>query len=366
MLSLYIHNDRKFGLDILRALAIIQVIYGHGAWMLKGIVPSIPMFDGVELFFVLSGFLIGGILMEIKDWNIHSLKMFWRNRWFRTLPNYYFFLLINVLLSLFLFRDIEEFKPGYLFFAQNFGFNANSENWFAESWSLAVEEWFYLLIPLLIIVLNILSKNHAVLLAGIVLLMTSFVFKELQFENLKTTSLSFADFDIYFRKVTFLRFDAISLGILFAYLQKRKIFFQLNVFRYGALILSIFVIIFSIYLIETAQQRSVYYLIFAHFMSAVGFAFSLPFFSELKIHCRTNWFTRSIVWISLISYSMYLIHYSIIDKIIKAFFWPDSGIKAMITFIVYLSLTIGIAFINFKFFESRITQLRNRFKTKSQ
>src|ERR1039458_8648984 len=85
------HNRRNFGLDALRAAAIMMVLLCHmtGALKFLGIY-------GVELFFVLSGFLIGDILIrsaarkgrfEFKD-----LTEFWTRRWFRTLPNYYWFL----------------------------------------------------------------------------------------------------------------------------------------------------------------------------------------------------------------------------------------------------------------------------------
>ena len=58
------YKNRVFGLDLMRALAIIFVVMGHGGWMLNNAntnFPWIKFIDGVELFFVLSGFLIGGI-----------------------------------------------------------------------------------------------------------------------------------------------------------------------------------------------------------------------------------------------------------------------------------------------------------------
>ena len=59
---------RNFGLDLFRALAIVLVVLSHGKFLLNGTVlenfPFVKILDGVDLFFVLSGFLIGGILLK--------------------------------------------------------------------------------------------------------------------------------------------------------------------------------------------------------------------------------------------------------------------------------------------------------------
>ncbi len=96
------YGKRVFGLDLMRAFAIIFVVMGHGSWMLDKAdtdFPWIGFIDGVELFFVLSGFLIGGILIKLfqntKSLGVKTLWNFWIRRWFRTLPNYYLILLIK-------------------------------------------------------------------------------------------------------------------------------------------------------------------------------------------------------------------------------------------------------------------------------
>ena len=90
-------GNRVFGLDLLRCGAILLVLSVH---FVESITPNeVTKFyftylhvDGVGLFFVLSGFLIGTIL--IKDFlkygiSFSTLLNFWKRRWFRTLPNYY-------------------------------------------------------------------------------------------------------------------------------------------------------------------------------------------------------------------------------------------------------------------------------------
>jgi peptidoglycan/LPS O-acetylase OafA/YrhL len=116
------NNRRNFGLDVLRAAAIMMVLLSHmaGALNLFGIY-------GVELFFVLSGFLIGDILIQtaarLNRFAFEDLTEFWKRRWFRTLPNYYLFLVLY-LVEWFARYSADGAAPTdvylYPFFLQNF------------------------------------------------------------------------------------------------------------------------------------------------------------------------------------------------------------------------------------------------------
>ena len=151
-----LESSRVFGLDVMRASAISLVLLNHvalffpqaGSFFEIGLLAG---YLGVELFFVLSGFLIGGILFRTfeNESSARSLANFWQRRWLRTLPNYFLFLVLNVLLAGWLARGIPSVLP-YLFFFQNV--TARPQPFFVESWSLAVEEWFYILVPVLFLV----------------------------------------------------------------------------------------------------------------------------------------------------------------------------------------------------------------------
>ena len=121
-----IDSDRVYGLDILRAIAIMFVAIGHGSNLLPKKFATIIdsfVFDGVSIFFVLSGFLIGRILISKitkEGINFKILMTFWKRRWFRTLPNYFLILILLCVLNLsfnpeFDFRKIYKF----FFFSQN-------------------------------------------------------------------------------------------------------------------------------------------------------------------------------------------------------------------------------------------------------
>lgn len=80
--------------------------------------------------------------------SMHSIKYFWIRRWFRTLPNYYLALIVYACLiylwtKVFIFTRLYELS--FIIFLQNFFTFKFSTSFFAVSWSLAVEEWFYLL-----------------------------------------------------------------------------------------------------------------------------------------------------------------------------------------------------------------------------
>src|ERR1043166_7307885 len=89
---------RNFGLDILRAFSIWLVMLQHAGIDIPGMAPLKIGTIGVEIFFVLSGFLIGGILFrEIGKQRppLQTLRDFWIRRWFRILPLYYAMLLFK-------------------------------------------------------------------------------------------------------------------------------------------------------------------------------------------------------------------------------------------------------------------------------
>lgn len=105
-------------------------------------------FLGVELFFCLSGLLIGQFLLaSFEREGTRGLVRFWARRWIRTLPNYYLVLAINLTLAVWMIRPAEIYDWWrYILFLQNFA--SPQPTFFPESWSLSIEEYFYLLLPI--------------------------------------------------------------------------------------------------------------------------------------------------------------------------------------------------------------------------
>ena len=140
-----------FGLDALRATAVASVLLAHGSLLHADAHPGarflLVIFGvlGVEIFFALSGFLVGRQLLLVAEGRA-GLWRFLVRRWVRTLPNYYLFLAINAALVWWVI-DRQHPDARFLWFGQALAWPATSA-FFPESWSLAIEEWFYLLAAL--------------------------------------------------------------------------------------------------------------------------------------------------------------------------------------------------------------------------
>lgn len=217
---------RVFGLDLLRAIAVLLVLVGHSAahhsppewfrWFWRG-----QGTLGVEIFYVLSGYLIGGILLRLaKNGQLHTLGGvwdFWQRRWARTLPLYVFFVLVYLRFDYLGVAKLETVYP-YAFFMQNFAWSPLP--FFTHSWSLAVEEWFYFLFPL--VLLALLSRGHGarrgMLLACLVFIAVPLAMKIFVARNIT----SYQNFDGQLRMVVLARLDAIAFGVLMALLKSER------------------------------------------------------------------------------------------------------------------------------------------------
>jgi peptidoglycan/LPS O-acetylase OafA/YrhL len=133
---------------VVRALAILAVLFSHAAdWFLgPGRATDIHAAyiggTGVEIFVSLSGFLIGGILLRALDrgFTLPALGQFWTRRWLRTLPAYW--VLIGGMCWWF---GVSDWRSP--FFLQNFVPKTQWAPLTPQTWSLVLEEWFYLFVP---------------------------------------------------------------------------------------------------------------------------------------------------------------------------------------------------------------------------
>ncbi|MCE2711642.1 MAG: acyltransferase [Cryomorphaceae bacterium] len=144
-------------LDGLRGYAVLLVLLQH--WL--GNDHFLNFFNngliGVSLFYVLSGFLITGILLKNKGASLDvktQLKNFWARRMLRIFPIYYLLLLILVLIG---FQDIRQQLLYFASYTQNILFYSSNQNfgYLIHFWSLAIEEQFYLIWPILILLIRL-------------------------------------------------------------------------------------------------------------------------------------------------------------------------------------------------------------------
>lgn len=349
------------GLDILRTVAILSVVIGHGKPILQkagSLFPFIRLPDGVEIFFVLSGFLIGQILMR-NDWtSSKAMFTFLMRRWLRTLPNYYLFLLLNIILAYFAFINtpLSNFNFSFLIFTQNFSHSFSGFFW--ESWSLSVEEWFYLLFPIALFLLYRIKNLAAQLKILIAILL--FLFLPIALRYLKyLTILNPIDgffWDIEFRKIVLLRLDSIAIGVLFAFFKYYYPQFFRNT-RYYSLIL--FVLVYAALYRVDIGLNNIYAMVFSFSINGLLYGLLLPAADNLRN--IPNYLRYIFDWCSKISYSMYLSNLLIFQIIIYIVDIEHIGLmQAYFLFGLYLLLTFLVSWLCYTFFEKKILAYRDR------
>lgn len=358
------YKNRVFGLDLMRALAIILVLISHSGIVLEKAntgFPWIRLIDGVELFFVLSGFLIGGILLKTynsDNFGPKSIFIFWIRRWFRTLPNYWFVLILNIIFVYFgvINEDFTQFSWKFFFFLQNF--SSGFVGFFWESWSLSVEEWFYLLFPIILLIFNVLlfffkSKKIIFLLATFSFLAASFF---LRFFVAADYNVDDFWLGVNIGKVVIFRFDGIALGLFAAFLKYYypKLWFKSRNWSFVlGLIICIFVIYFQWQPNDFDSKVLKYF-----YISFFCFLF-LPKFDSMK--SAPVFLTKCVTHVSLVSYSMYLINLALVAEVIRDNFTPNTPSQAWLAFALFLMITFLVSTLIYKFFEKPIMDLRNRF-----
>ncbi len=168
---------RTFGLDLVRAAAVVLVLLSHcgdlfARWFhtTNPRVFSYGAFYGIELFFVLSGLLIGGLLIDQIDRTAppflpRAWRIFMLRRWMRTLPLYYVCLLAIALIWMPIIwpggAHLVDALLSYGTLLQNLAWPMRDGNFFDVSWSLAVEEWFYLGFSALLFTLAAVARRAA-------------------------------------------------------------------------------------------------------------------------------------------------------------------------------------------------------------
>lgn len=304
-------NNRIFGLDVIRCAAIVCVLMVH--WLLAAMgarhtflsdaLVSFLATYGVDLFFVLSGYLIGGIFIRDIEWGDTTpgtILNFWKRRWLRTLPNYYFYLALAFFLEKPWRLHLGYAPCLYPFFLQNIA--SAPVNFFFPSWSLAVEEWFYLLFPLAVAGLNIgfRSVKKSVLTSTVLFLAVPVLLR---------LALDTRFGHLYMHWIVILRLDSIGFGLCLAYVKRYHA-------RAWQFLSSAYVLVFGL----VGTLASVIWVLTLNpeykpgdlpwrdtfFFTAfdVSCAALLPWFSEVLT--GRGFAAKLVTWTSLASYSLYL------------------------------------------------------------
>jgi peptidoglycan/LPS O-acetylase OafA/YrhL len=230
--SLELLDNRYPQLHGLRVLAIVTVVQFHVTsifaleqsirldrdWVLS----SLAIFFGMDLFFILSGFLIGSILLySLKNRETHKrpIRRFYLRRIFRTFPPYYV-VLTTLALTYTLTPQQHRHLPYEYTYLTNFFSTARPETLMFWGWSLALEEQFYLVVPLLFFLLRAMRSDRQRIVFLVALWASALVVRLTIYFAHKGPWIDFILYGaLYFK--TYTRFDTLVMGILLAVLHDR-------------------------------------------------------------------------------------------------------------------------------------------------
>ena len=360
-------------LDGLRAMAILLVLSLHTGVLHFGWI-------GVQLFFVLSGFLITGILWKEKSreeatW--YKFKKFWVRRALRILPLYYGYLLVlGITYLLFHFPDTyRTYMPWLLTYTYNF--TRTLQEWtmdpsFAHLWSLAIEEQFYLFFPL-ILFLAPPKVVKGFMIAVIVLTPVSrfligqhYIDQGFKGETLATI--------VYWN--SFSHLDAFFIGGLIPVLSLDRRLKRPWTLLTGCLALALVTGALnyihhpdhSFYPVDLgfAFGQTTNYVYVWHY-TVLNLLFAATILVLVSVHTqdkpsalRRLWENKWLVGIGKVSYGMYIYHWMIWYYLFEGVFKPV-GVKWRVPlFIPFVIVVYIVASLSFKYFESFFIRLKDR------
>lgn len=328
-------NSRSQSLDVLRGVAVLMVVICHCSLVLNYDSVLLGVGNcGVDLFFVLSGFLISGLLFnEFTGSGTIDVKRFWIRRGFKIYPPFYALIVVTASGFLVLSRRLPRELLGDVFFLQNY-----APHVWMHGWSLAVEEHFYFLLPLLLLAMLRARKSQSN-----------------PFRLIPAISVAISVLCLYLRIVAFhrgadwtqiafpthLRIDALFAGVTLGYYAH----FDRQSFREaGKTWVLLIGLAFSATLVI---MPSVPRLTFAY----VAFAFIVAWAAN-RGPSRSA-FTRALAGIGYYSYSIYLWH-------VIAFFELERLPQRWFRFPVYVLSSIILGIVMAKLIEVPALRVRDR------
>ena len=354
-------------LDGIRGLAISLVLWCHIYVPMRNQLPNHPFlariadlsrftWSGVDLFFVLSGFLIGGILLDAVDSPIY-FRTFYVRRAYRILPLYAAILVLTFALDLcFQPEHLAQFLY-YPLFLQNFQMAATASLGAVHvgvTWSLAVEEQFYLTMPWVVRALS--RRTLAILLAAVIVTAAL----------LRVTLLSvFPDNWVAAHVLTPCRADALSIGVLIAIgLREPRVLSVMRRYSWAACTLLAILSLISLRVV------------WGHFEPLAGKAFGLDysflaiFYGLLLLSTLLSTRLGAIFsfgplrFLGRIAYGVYLVHRLINFALHKVWFYfqPESGsVSDILTATTGAAVSIAVATASWRYFEQPLVQRGHRY-----
>ncbi len=374
-------RDSIDALDGLRTLAIVLVLFRHaikaaeskigttfeiplpwGSW--NASVPMTNGWMGVDLFFVLSGFLIGGHLIRRREsFSWKSLGKYFGARALRIVPTYYCVLLLVAFGFFPYFRPlVQDTMPAlawHMFFLQDY----LPSNFVVAFWSLGVEEKFYIFAPLLVLGAARLSNIRArlLLLAGLAL--TPMILRAVTLEFIDFDFTSYRAYFETFRSPFHLTFEGLMIGVICAEIYSHPVLKSKIVQLAKPMLVVGCAIIFShLVSVDLMAHIGRYDILVQPFALSVGFG--LMVLAAALMNPTSGWAASRFGLIGArLSYSLYLVHMPLIPiAMMLALLTRSDGLVWFgMFFTIFVSLSMAASLILHFAIEKPFLLLKSRF-----
>ena len=344
-------------IDGLRAIAVLSVIFYHAEFNILGYDLFKGGFFGVDIFFVISGYLITSlILKELVKTNKFSYISFFERRARRILPPLFLVIFASTVFAwlMFLPESLVNFSESAI---SSIFFNSNHYFWFTgqkygeetgllvpllHTWSLSIEEQFYIFFPIILLIIFRLNKKKINIMISLMLIV-SFVIAVFAVNK-------FPMFNFFILPTRGWELLAGSLiaGIKIFQVDKKK-YNDINFIKFLPTI-GILLIIYSILFIDNPTFHPSYYTL----LPILGSSLIIFFANREEIICKflSNKFFVSI---GLISYSLYLWHYPIFSFFERNYFFLKNDFsKIILILIIFILSYFSYIFVEKKFRGSKI------------
>jgi peptidoglycan/LPS O-acetylase OafA/YrhL len=359
--------SRVLQLDVLRGVAILMVLGRHhplqpsSSGILQPLVAPWKNFgwSGVDFFFVLSGFLIGGLLFrELKQQGALDIKRFIIRRGLKIWPGYLLLVLAAFMLTLLRSHSVATalhvMWPNFLH-VQNYVDNPNRPA--LQTWSLAIEEHFYLALPIVLLLFWNYAKPKFLLLVPLASLLVGVVCLGLR---LRINDLPFDSGTHVFP--THLRIDSMFCGVLLAYLYHFHPERWKGWCRYPLLLVAVgFALLLPVASVTLEKNPWVYSWGFC--LLYLGYALILMGALSWPVRATPRALPRLLAWVGLSSYPIYLWHTLFAAKpsewVAHRLHLPETVQWSAVT-VVYLALAIFSGALLGMLVDKPVLRLRNR------
>lgn len=359
--------EKFYGLDHLRALAILLVFFFH-YFILSGGEPKwLPDYarfgwTGVDLFFVLSGFLISSqLFLKIRQEEKISYKEFFLKRFFRIIPAY--LVVVGIYFIVPIFREKESLPSiwKFLTFTQNFGTNLKDFGTFSHAWSLCVEEHFYFFLPIILILLqskNLFKKSYWLLL---ILFFLGFAVRIYSWNNFYIPKINDENSWLYWYKYiyypTYNRLDGLLVGVSIAGIYQFLPNLWNRIAGFGNLNIILSLIILTCAYFLCYEQQTFYASIFGFTLIAIGYGFLVIGAISPKSFLF-KWKSKTTTFIAKLSFALYLTHKGIIHITQKLL--ENTKTESNIILLICIGACIIGAYLLNLIIEKPFMKLRNR------